>query len=192
MPVIALPEIEMTRNTQSLAIELLPYKSSFLEPYIEWRNQPLSVRHNPLKAMTNVEIAKMLEGEGSDLADLKRHENYRWFVAHESHVVGTVSLKNISHSMAYAEIGYGVAEAYHRRGIATAAVGLLVKKVFTETALRKLLAFVHDKNQASCRVLEKLGFRQEGLLLEHYLINGRPENEILYSLLKREWCPVQL
>jgi RimJ/RimL family protein N-acetyltransferase len=170
-----------------LAIKLVPYERSFLEPFIEWRNQPLSVRHNPLKPMTTEEIAKMLEGQGSDLADLKKHESYRWFVALESKVVGSVSLKNISHSMAYAEVGYGVAEAHHRRGIATAAVGLLVKKVFTETPLRKLLAFVHDKNQASCRVLEKLGFRQEGLLLEHYLINGRPENEILYSLLKREW-----
>ena len=170
-----------------LAIELVPYERSFLEPYIEWRNQPLSVRHNPLKPMTTEEIAKMLEREGSDLADLKKRESYRWFVALESSVVGSVSLKNISHSMAYAEIGYGVAEAHHRRGIATAAVGLLVHKVFTETALRKVIAFVHDKNLASCRVVEKLGFRQEGLLLEHYLINGRPENEILYSLLKREW-----
>jgi RimJ/RimL family protein N-acetyltransferase len=170
-----------------LAIELLPYESSFLEPYIAWRNQPLSVRHNPLKPMTTVEIAKMLEAEGSDLADLKKHESYRWFVAIDSHVLGSVSLKNISHSMAYAEIGYGIAEDHHRRGIATSAVGLLVKKVFTETTLRKLLAFVHDKNLASRRVLEKLGFSQEGLLLEHYLINDQPENEILYSLLKREW-----
>jgi ribosomal-protein-alanine N-acetyltransferase len=147
----------------------------------------LSVRHNPLKPTNNDEIAKMLEREGSDLADLKKHESYRWFVALDSLIVGSVSLKNISHSMAYAEIGYGIAETHHRRGIATAAVGLLVKKVFTETALRKLIAFVHDKNQASCRVLEKLGFRQEGLLLEHYLINGQPENEILFSLLRREW-----
>jgi ribosomal-protein-alanine N-acetyltransferase len=174
-----------------LAIELLPYKSSFLDPFIEWRNQPLSVRHNPLKPMTTAEIAKMLEGEGSDLTHLKKHESYRWFVVLDSQVVGSVSLKNISHSMAYAEIGYGIAEAHHRRGIATAAVGLLVKKVFTETALRKLLAFVHDKNQASRRVLEKLRFNQEGLLREHYLINGKPENEILYALLKHEWRPVE-
>lgn len=174
-----------------MAVELLPYESSFLEPFIAWRNQPLSVRHNPLKPMTTDEIAKMLEAEGSDLADLKKHESYRWFVALESHVLGSVSLKNISHSMAYAEIGYGIAQDHHRRGLATAAVRLLVTKVFTETALRKLLAFVHDKNLASRRVLEKLGFCQEGLLREHYLINGKAEDEILYSLLKHEWRLVE-
>jgi RimJ/RimL family protein N-acetyltransferase len=169
-------------------VQLLPYRDSFLGPFIEWRNQPLSVRHNPLKEMTKAEIAKMLESEGSNLRDLKKYEAYRWFVGLDEDVVGSVSLKNISHSMGYTEIGYGIAQKHQRRGIATAAVRLLVDKVFSETALRKLIAFVHDKNQPSRRVLEKLGFRQEGLLREHYVINGKPVDEILYSVLKREWC----
>jgi ribosomal-protein-alanine N-acetyltransferase len=50
-----------------------------------------------------------------------------------------------------------------------------------------LLAYVHEENVASCRVLEKLGFQEEGLLREHYVINGAAANEILYGLLKREW-----
>jgi ribosomal-protein-alanine N-acetyltransferase len=169
------------------AVKLLAYQSLFLDPFIEWRNQPLSVRHNPLDTMTRNEIAKMLESEGSDLADLKEHQTYRWFIEHDRDVVGNVTLKNISHSMGYAEIGYGVAEKHHRRGIATAAVRLMVEKVFSETRLRKLVAFVHDKNQPSRRVLEKLGFQAEGLLREHYLINGKAADEILYSVLKHEW-----
>jgi ribosomal-protein-alanine N-acetyltransferase len=170
-----------------LAIKLVPYQSAFLEPFIEWRGQRLSARHNPLKAMTNDEIAKMLESEGSNLTDLKKYEGYRWFVLHKGEVVGSVSLKNISHSMGYAEIGYGIAEAHHNQGIATAAVKLLVEKVFRETKLRKLVALVHDQNQPSQRVLEKLGFQQEGFLREHYIINGQAEPEILYGLLRQEW-----
>jgi [ribosomal protein S5]-alanine N-acetyltransferase len=157
--------------------------------FIEWRNQPLSIQHNPLKTMTRAEIAKMLLSEGSDLADLNKYETYRWFVELNQDVVGNVSLKNISHSMGYAEIGYGIAESHHGQGIATEAVRLLVAKVFNEAALRKLMAFVHDKNQSSRRVLEKLRFRQEGLLREHYLINGKPVDEILYSILRQEWSP---
>jgi ribosomal-protein-alanine N-acetyltransferase len=170
-----------------LNVKLLAYQQAFLEPFIEWRNQALSVRHNPLKTMTRAEIARMLEAEGSELTELRKYESYRWFVGFEQGVVGSVSLKNISHSMGYAEIGYGIAESHHRRGIATAAVGLLVSKVFTETRLRKLIALVHDQNQASRRVLEKLGFQEEGLLREHYVINGEAQNEVLYGLLRREW-----
>jgi ribosomal-protein-alanine N-acetyltransferase len=168
-------------------IKLVPYQRAFLEPFIEWRNQRLSVRHNPLKTMTNDEIAKMLESEGSDLADLKKYEAYRWFVFHKDAVVGSVSLKNISHSMGYAEIGFGIVEAHHNQGIATAAIGLLMEKVFSESELRKLMALVHDQNHASQRVLEKLGFQQEGFLREHYIINGQAEHEILYGLLKHDW-----
>jgi ribosomal-protein-alanine N-acetyltransferase len=89
--------------------------------------------------------------------------------------------------MGYGEIGYGFAESHHGKGIATAAVRLLVEKIFRETNLRKLLAYVHEENIASCRVLEKVGFQEEGLLRDHYLILGNPVNEILYGLLKQEW-----
>src|SRR5262249_35480933 len=94
-----------------------------------------------------------------------------------------------SYLMKYAEIGYGVAESRQGRGIATAAVRMLVQKCFYESTLRKLLAYVHDKNLASCRVLRKVGFRQEGVLREHYIINDTAENEILFGLLKQAWKP---
>jgi [ribosomal protein S5]-alanine N-acetyltransferase len=170
-----------------LTLKLVPYESSFAEAFFEWRSQPLSVRHNPLQPLTKAELVQMLESEGSDLSDLKRYATYRWFIAVDDEIVGTVSLKNISHSMGYGEIGYGVAETHHNQGIATAAVRMLVDKVFAETTLRKLIAYVHDQNRASCRVLEKLGFRREGFLREHYIINGKPANEILYGLLRSDW-----
>ena len=168
-------------------LDLIAYQPSFLDRFIEWRIQPLSVRHNPLKAMGREEIKAMLESEGCTLSDLTKNESYRWFIQCEDAIVGSVSLKNISHSMSYAEIGYGVAEHRQGAGIATAAVNLLVQKSFSESPLRKLVAYVHDQNVASCRVLEKAGFVREGTLREHYLINGVPENEILFGLLKHEW-----
>jgi RimJ/RimL family protein N-acetyltransferase len=168
-------------------LKLIPYQSSFLESFIQWRGQLLTIRHNPLKAMSNEDIARMLEAEGSDLSELSKYENYRWFVESDGTVVGSVSLKDINHMMSYAEIGYGIGEAHQNKGIATAAVKLLVQMCFSRTSLRKLIAYVHDKNVASCRVLKKAGFTQEGILREHYIINGVAENELLFGLLKREW-----
>jgi len=89
--------------------------------------------------------------------------------------------------MNYGEIGYGIAPEHHNHGVATQAVGLLIRKCFTESPLRRLLAYVHDENIASIRVLQKLGFTQEGILREHYIINGTPVNELLFGLLKHEW-----
>src|SRR5689334_9952620 len=54
----------------SMELTLLPYEPAFLNAFIEWRHQPLSVRHNPLKAMSVEEIARMLASESTDLSQL--------------------------------------------------------------------------------------------------------------------------
>jgi RimJ/RimL family protein N-acetyltransferase len=54
------------------------------------------------------------------------------------------------------------------------------------TPLRKLIAYVHEGNTPSRRVLEKTGFQAEGLLREHYLIDGMPVNEVIYGLLRKD------
>jgi RimJ/RimL family protein N-acetyltransferase len=170
-----------------MELTLLPYEPAFLEAFIEWRSQPLSVQHNPLQTMSEAEIAKMLQAEGTDLSSLKLREAFRWFISVDGQIVRTLSLKNLSHSMGYGEIGYGMSESHHGKGITTAALRLLIDKIFAESPLRRLIAYVHEENQASRRVLEKLGFQEEGLLREHYLIKDSPVNEVLYGLLKREW-----
>jgi len=62
-----------------------------------------------------------------------------------------------------AEFGYWLGRAYWGRGIATEAARLLVQRAF-ERGLRRLEAHVFAPNVGSARVLEKAGFRREGLL----------------------------
>jgi ribosomal-protein-alanine N-acetyltransferase len=169
------------------AVSLVPYRKKYLELFIRWRHQPSTARHNPLAPLSVKEMERQLKAEGSSLSRLHRHKSFRWFVEHDGVIVGNVSLKNISYRMGFGEIGYGFGQDHHGRGLATAAVGLLIDHIFTQTDLRKLLAFVHDENHASCRVLEKLGFQREGFLRDHYVIAGKPVNEVLFALLKRDW-----
>jgi hypothetical protein len=86
--------------------------------------------------------------------------------------------------MLFAEIGYAVAAEERGRGYATAAVRTVTELMFRQTPLRKLIAFVHEGNHASRRVLEKAGYRQEGFLREHYVVNGKPANELLFGILR--------
>jgi ribosomal-protein-alanine N-acetyltransferase len=173
------------------SVKLVPYDPSYLQSVIAWRNEPLAVRHNPFKKMSEEELDKMLAEAGTDLSMLGKYERFSWFISVDGIAVGVLSLKNISHSMSYAEIGYSVTESHQGKGIATAAARLMVDKIFAESKLRRLFAYVHEENHASRRVLEKLGFQEEGLLREHYVINGIPVNEVLYGLLKREWVSAE-
>jgi len=69
---------------------MIAYQRSFLDLFMEWRIQPLSVRHNPLKAMSREEIGAMLESEGCILSDLAKNESYRWFIQYEDAVVASL------------------------------------------------------------------------------------------------------
>ena len=61
--------------------------------------------------MSKEGIAEILASEGSDLSELRKYEGYRWFVEYDGATVGSVGLKNISHTMGYAEIGYGIGDS---------------------------------------------------------------------------------
>ena len=167
-------------------MNLIPSSDSFAEIAFQWRTQSSTVKHNPLKDMSLDDVKEQYGKEGYDLSDLHSHDVYRWIGLSDDVPVGNVNLKNINHMMKFAEIGYGVGEQHQGKGYGTELVRQLVEMVFQETDLRKLLAFVHDKNIPSCRLLEKLGFQKEGLLREHYIINGKPENEVLYAILRSD------
>jgi ribosomal-protein-alanine N-acetyltransferase len=47
---------------------------------------------------------------------------------------------------------------------------------------------VHEENLPSRKLLENVGFHQEGILREHYLVNGKPANEIIFGLLRRDFA----
>ena len=167
---------------------LVAATAAHAEEFLAWRSEPAMIRFNPLRPMSLEELREHLSACRSDLSDLREGTTYRWMIQSEGLVRGTVAIKEVNLMMGLAEVSYGVAEAMHGRGIATQAVGLLLDQVFQSPVLRRVVAYVHEHNAASCRVLAKLGFEREGLLREHYLIRGEPVNEWVYGLLAREWA----
>ena len=86
-------------------------------------------------------------------------------------VVGGIGLREIDGHKA--EIGYWLAKKDWGRGIMTAAVKLVSNYGFRQMRLRRVYAMVSAKNKASARVLEKAGFRFEGLLRKLYKKDGK-------------------
>ena len=121
----------------------------------------------------------MYAASHSDFSHLNKAKLFFWFIESDKNLVGNIVMRSINRLMLIAEIGYNVAPEARGRGYATEALRLVTHKAFTESPLRKLIAYVHEDNAASRKVLEKVGYKAEGLLREHYLINGAPVNEII-------------
>ena len=87
----------------------------------------------------------------------------------------------------YAEVGYAVHPDHWGNGYATDAVDCLARFAFTELGLHKLGADVYETNPPSRRVLEKVGFREEGRRRSHAFVQGEYVDLVEFGLLADKW-----
>jgi RimJ/RimL family protein N-acetyltransferase len=86
-----------------------------------------------------------------------------------------------------AEIGYTFASAYHGQGFATESVRAVLNYAFGVLELHRITATVDVDNQASIRLLERLGMRQEAYNRQSYWDGNHWSDEYRYALLDKEW-----
>lgn len=86
-----------------------------------------------------------------------------------------------------AEIGYDLCPDRWGRALMPEALTALIRHGFDQMRLNRIEATTHVENRRSQRVLEKLGFQREGLLREYYCQNGIYNDQVQFSLLRKEW-----
>jgi ribosomal-protein-alanine N-acetyltransferase len=101
---------------------------------------------------------------------------------------GEVSLGSVQRGpfqMGY--IGYWVDEALAGNGYVPEGVVLLIRYAFEVLDLHRLEAAIVPRNQASRRVAEKLGMRDEGTAVRFLQIQGVYEDHVRYAITTEEW-----
>jgi len=101
----------------------------------------------------------------------------------DNKVVGEVMFSEIIPKLS-AKIGYWIGKDYRGKGITTKAVILACKFIEKEYEIKRIFGNVRTKNKSSVRVLEKAGFKLEGVQKKHSLKNGKYFNDFLYAKVK--------
>jgi ribosomal-protein-alanine N-acetyltransferase len=93
----------------------------------------------------------------------------RWGITNKQkgNVIGSCGFHGFHSWNQRASIGYELARNYWRQGIMTEALSAILKFGFDELELNRIEAVVMPENTGSIIMLEKLGFRNEGLLVEY-------------------------
>jgi len=87
----------------------------------------------------------------------------------------------------HAELAYWITPAEWGNGYATAGARLLVGHAFDELGLHRVSATAFADNDASRRVLEKVGFEKEGVARRQAFVDGEWQDVVNYGLLAEEW-----
>lgn len=113
----------------------------------------------------------------------------RWAICDRetNELVGTIGFHNWTPQYFRAEIGFEVAPNHWRRGVAHEAASAVIRHGFDEFKFHRISALVAPENEGSNRLVQKLGFTEEGLLHDYAYSHGRFMDLMMYRLLKEEW-----
>jgi RimJ/RimL family protein N-acetyltransferase len=106
----------------------------------------------------------------------------------DSMVMGHVSLRWTDATAGQGELRFALGPAFRRKGYGTEAVKAMVDTAFEDYKLHRVFARSAGKNEASARLLRKLGMRLEAHYREHALFQGEWDEELHFAVLDREWA----
>ena len=119
--------------------------------------------------------------------DAKAGRALPFAVTWDGELAGQVTVGNVVRG-AYdgAYVGYWVDERLAGRGVTPTALALVLQHCFGAVGLHRIEANVRPENTASLRVVEKLGFRDEGLHRRYLFIDGAWRDHRTFALLRED------
>jgi len=118
-----------------------------------------------------------------------KRRSIRWAITFKDDdwLLGTIGIMNWKPRFFNAALGYDMAKRHWRQGIMFEALTAVLDYAFSTMQMNRLEAFVMPKNKPSSQLLEKLKFKNEGLMREYGYWRGEFHDLVLYSLLKGDW-----
>lgn len=118
-----------------------------------------------------------------------KKQHILWFITlnGEERVIGNCTLWHLDLSSACGELGYELHRDYWGKGIASEAANAVLKFGFSEMGLNRIEALPFRHNVSSHKLLDRLGFKLEGVMRQKHLFKGTYYDQFFYGMLKDDW-----
>jgi ribosomal-protein-alanine N-acetyltransferase len=154
------------------------------------RNRDFFVPFEPVRPASHYTLEAQQEFIAAAMRDFEAGTAYAFgvFLQETDELIGRVAISNVVRgAWQNATLGYYIDEAHNGKGYMTSAVHLALAFAFDHASLHRVQAAVMPRNLPSIRVLEKAGFRREGLSLRYLQINGVWEDHLIFAITAEEW-----
>ncbi len=149
---------------------------------------PAVTRYLGRRPITDVAVAR--RNIERYLTEWRNHTGFRWLVEHrDAGVIGTCGYFDLKPDDCRAELGYALTPAWWGKGYATEVTTAALNYAFDHTPMHSVAAQIDPENEGSRRLLEKLGFVQEGYFREDFYhpVKQQFTDTAVFSLLKPVW-----
>lgn len=166
---------------------LRAFEPADLDALHDFRGRPDVARYLLAPAQTRAQTAAMLERRIAHPSWEKPGDGVGAAVVRDGELIGDVSLEWESAEHAMAEIGFVFRPDSGGRGYATEAARAFIDMGFPALGLHRVVGRCDACNDASARVLRRLGMRQEAHFVRNEWIQGEWTDELVFAVLVEEW-----
>ncbi|MGB5295689.1 MAG: GNAT family protein [Thermoanaerobaculia bacterium] len=157
----------------------------------DWRGQPSVRQFQPLGEASLGHLGAELVRQRMSNLYHGQGDKFQWIVRCDEQPAGWLTLVITNWDHGLAEIGYALSTPFQKRGIMVQALHLLLADLFLNSPLERIEARCDTRNYASQRVLQKVGFRQEGCLRGYFVLDDKRVDNYLYAILRSDHLPVE-
>jgi ribosomal-protein-alanine N-acetyltransferase len=113
----------------------------------------------------------------------------RWVIIRKSdrQPIGTCGFHKWDKRYFRAEIGYDLSPSFWGQGYMMESMRAVISNGFEQMGLNRIEALVYVENHRSIQLLQRLGFKQEGVLRDYFYLDGKFYDHSLFALLQSEW-----
>jgi RimJ/RimL family protein N-acetyltransferase len=176
-----------TLTTERLVLRR--FRPQDLDPFVAYRSDPETARYQSWEVPYRPSQARQFLQE---LQAIDPDTPGEWFqfaisLRGADGLIGDCGAQVRAEDSRQAEIGFTLAPQHQGYGYATEAVRRLLHYLLIERGKHRVRATCDDRNTRSVAVLERVGMRREGHLLESTWSKGEWTSDLLYAVLRREW-----
>jgi aminoglycoside 6'-N-acetyltransferase len=171
------------------SLYLRRFRESDVEAFARYRSDPGVARYQGWNAPYPMEQAREFV---TTMATAQADVPGDWLQiavarTEDGSLIGDCAFAPQAHEARTVEIGFTIAPEHQGRGYARAAVSLLLRYLFGQLGKHRVVASCDTRNAPSARVLEAVGMRREGHLVESTWSKGEWSDDLLFAILSREW-----
>jgi ribosomal-protein-alanine N-acetyltransferase len=173
-------------------------RASEMRDYIEWaelreKSRSFLTPWEPLWPIDDLTRASFRYRVRRHAEEMARDEAYSFFIFREEDdaLMGGLSFGHVRRGVSQAAtLGYWMGEPYAGKGYMTRAVRAACAYAFEKRGFHRIEAACLPTNEPSKRLLERVGFKQEGYARAYLNINGQWRDHLLYALLETDPQPI--
>jgi ribosomal-protein-alanine N-acetyltransferase len=163
-------------------------KDSDLEDFLQYRSNPEITRYQGYDIISREQAIEFIaQQKEKEFGIPGEWVQYTIESRASGRLIGDCAIHLQKEEPLIAELGITISDLYQRQGYAKEAMQGLMKFLFREKKIQRIVETVDTENEASIRLLKSLSFRQEAHHINNIFFKGKWGSEFQFGMLESEW-----